>query len=424
MDILIVFLLALVNGVLAMSELAVVSARQARLQANLEDGKPGAGAALELAQDPNRFLSTVQIGISLIGVLAGAFGGATLADDAGQLVGRISFLEPYQNALGFTLVVIFTTYLSLVFGELVPKRLALRTPERIAMLIAPPMRLLSRVTYPLVVILSASTEAILRLLGVHDSGTPTVTEAEIQVMLNEGIKHGVFDVTEQEMISGVFRLDDLRVSALMTPRTEMIWMDMNDSLESILNIINDHDFRFYPLMDSEPDAVIGIVKMRDILRRTVSNQPFTLREIAKPPFYIPEGTTADVALNRFRRERQHMALVLGEHGGVEGLLTVDDVLEAIVGDLDTPDAIQREDGTWLIDGLMPVAEFKALFDLRDDLPDEAEGLYQTLGGFFMYQFGEIPKASDHITWSGLRFEVVDMDGRRIDKLLVSGGSDS
>ncbi|MEQ8674035.1 MAG: hemolysin family protein [Aggregatilineales bacterium] len=419
MEILIIFLLTLLNGVLAMSELAVVSARQARLQAQRDDDTAGAKAALELAQDPNRFLSTVQIGISLIGVLAGAFSGATLTDDMARLLAQVDFLAPYSDPLGFALVVAFTTYLSLIFGELVPKRLALRSPERIAIWVARPMRLLSRLAYPLVVILSISTQVILRLLNAHEDDAPTVTEEEIQIMLNQGIKDGIFDASEQEMIAGVFRLDDLRVSALMTPRTEMVWIDVDDPLEEILQIINDHDHRLYPVIDGTPDEVIGIVKMRDILRFTVKGELFTLRQLIKPPLFIPEGITADVALSRFRRERQHVALILGEHGGVEGLLTRDDILEAIVGDLGTPEAIQRKDGTWLIDGLMPVAEFKALFDLREDMPDESEGLYQTLGGFFLHQFGDIPKPADRVEWHGLIFEVMDMDDKRIDKLLVS-----
>lgn len=417
-DLIILFMLALLNGVLAMSELAVMSSRKARLQQAVEEGLPGAESALNLANDPNRFLSTVQIGISLIGVLAGAFGGAALGDDAANLLARISPLEPYAESLGFALVVIFTTYLSLVFGELVPKRLAIQNPERVSRLIARPMRFLSRLTAPLVWVLSVSTEGVLRVLGVRASDEPSVSEEEIKMMMREGARSGIFDTDEQEMIAGVFRLDDIRVNGLMTPRTEMAWLDVDDSFEEIQRKITDNQHSRYPVVDGDADHVIGIIKARDLLHSSLDGSPPNLREHLSPVFYIPESATAADALQRFRQREKQMAMVIGEHGGVEGLITVTDILEAIVGDLETPEAIQREDGSWLIDGLMPVPEFKAVIDIHEDLPGETEGIYQTIAGFFIHHYGDIPHPADRFVWSSYSFEVMDMDGRRIDKILV------
>jgi len=418
MELLIIFALALLNGFLAMSELAVVSARRARLQQMRDEGNSGAQTALDLAEAPNRFLSTVQIGISLIGVLAGAFGGAALADDMAALIARVEFLAPYSQPLGFALIVLLTTYLSLVFGELVPKRIAIQYTEATASLVAPFMQRLSQLTYPLVVVLSISTDAVLSLLRIQATDNNTVSEEEITMMLREGAQRGEFTPDEPDMIAGVFRLDDLRVDAIMTPRTEMIWLDVNDSFDEVRYKINDNEHSRYPVADGDPDNLVGVVKARDLLKQSMRGQKLDLRVLLLPPFYIPESSSAAHALTRFRDKEKQLALVVGEHGGVEGLVTINDILEAIVGDLDTPEAVQREDGSWLVDGMMPVAEFKAMLNIRGDLPGEGESIFQTVGGFFMSYHGDLPTASTQITWEGYRFEVMDMDGKRIDKLLV------
>lgn len=420
MDLLLILMLTVINGVLAMSELAVVSARRARLQQRVEQEKSqGAQAALDLADDPNRFLSTVQIGITLVGVMAGAFGGAGLADDFARFFARIPALEAISGQLGFLSVVLMTTYLSLVIGELVPKRLAIRNPEGVASVIAPPMKVLSRITAPIVWLLSRSTETVLWLLGVRGEGSQHVTEEEINVMLQEGARAGVFRRSEPQMVAGVLRLDDLRAEALMTPRTEVAWLDVNGDDEAVRHVLADHHYSRYPVCDGELDSPLGIVRTGDLLQRSLRGEALDLRAALIPPIFVPHTTSAADVLDRMREQPAHMALVIGEFGGVEGVLTLTDLIEAVVGDIGTPEATRRDDGSWLVDGLMPVEEFRALLDLHLPLPGEEEELFQSMGGFIGAQLGRVPDTGDSVTWEGLRFEVADMDGQRVDKLLVS-----
>ncbi len=419
MDFLILLLLTVINGVLAMSELAILSARRARLQQKAEEGSKSAKIALELTNNPNRFLSTVQIGITLIGILAGVFGGATVAGDIALQLAKIDFLRPYADALGFVFVVLLTTYLSLVVGELVPKRLAIQNPERIAMLVAPSMHYLSLLTYPLVWLLSLSTEAILKLLGIKDDGQSAVTEEEIHVMLREGAESGVFHKSEQDMIAGVFRLGDLKAEALMTPRTGMFWFEITDTPDKILEKVEQSDYSRFPVCEGGLDHVIGIISAKDLLRQALSGQPIDLRANLLSAQFIPETAAAGDVLEVLRGHESQLALVIGEYGNVEGVITINDILEAIVGALDDePEAVQRADGSWLVDGLISVEEFKDLVDLKDELPGEDEKLFQTLAGFIMTHQGKVPVVADTFEWQSFRFEVVDMDGRRVDKVLV------
>jgi putative hemolysin len=415
-EIVIIFFLTVLNGLLAMSELAVVSTRRARLQAQIEMGSKTARTALELSENPNRFLSTVQIGISLIGILAGAFGGATVADDLSRQLEKIDFLTPYSDIFGFVLIVLLTTYLSLVIGELVPKRLAMVNPERVASLVAPVMRVMSLLAYPLVWFLSLSTEAVLRLLGVDASETPPVSEEEINIMLGEGEEAGVFEAAERRMVEGVFRLNDLRVDALMTPRTEMLWLDIQASHDELATRIADGYHTRYPICDGQPDHLLGIVRTKDILRLALTGSPLKLEPIVRRVVEVPYNLPASDLLEVFRGKEDHFAVVIGEHGGVDGVITMNDLVEAVMGDIDEPDYVQRDDGSWLIDGLMPVEEVKDLLDIKA-MPDESD--YQTLGGFVIYQLGRVPQAADRFEWQGLWFEVIDMDGHRVDKVLVS-----
>ena len=419
MEVLIILLLILLNGVFAMSEMAIVSARKARLQQLASQGNAKAYTALELASAPNVFLSTVQIGITLVGVLAGAFGEATVAKKVAGWLSQIQWLAPYSEGAGLGLVVIGITYLSLVIGELVPKRLALHSPERIASEVAIPMRVLSRIGYPLVRLLGASTDAVLKLLGIGPSEDPPVTEEEIKVLIEQGTRAGVFQEAEQDMLTGVFRLNDRRVTALMTPRTEIVWLDIRDSMDEIRVEITSSGYSRFPVCEEDLDNVLGVVQVKDMLAHCLADDPIDLRVLLHLPLFVPESTPASRVLELFKRSGMHLALVINEYGGVEGLVTLTDLLEQIVGDVDVgePQVIKRKDGSWLLDGMLPVDEFKEMFGLPR-LPGEGQGNYQTLGGFVMAYLGRIPAAADQFQWGRLSFEVVDMDGKRVDKVLV------
>jgi putative hemolysin len=419
MEILIVLLLVIINGVFAMSEIAVVSARKARLQRWASEGNSKARSALELANDPNHFLSTVQVGITLVGVLVGAFGQATIAEQLTAQLHRIPWLAPYSHLVGLAVVVLGITYLSLVIGELVPKRLGLQNAERIASEVAIPMRVLSVIAFPAVRLLSLSTDAVLWLLGARPPDEPPVTEEEIKVLIEEGAQAGVFEVAEQDMLTGVFRLNDRRVNALMTPRTEIVWLDPNDDLDEIRDKITTSGFSRFPVCQESLDNVLGMAQVKDILARQMECDPIDLRSLLHQPLYVPESAPASSVLELFKETGMPLALVVNEFGGLEGLVTTNDLLEQIVGDvdLDQPQIVQREDGSWLLDGMLPVDEFKDIFQIGD-LPGEGKGRYQTLGGFVMTYLGRIPTPTEHFHWGGLRFEVVDMDGKRVDKVLI------
>jgi putative hemolysin len=423
-EIVILILLIAANGVFAMSEMAIVSARKARLQQFADDGDEGARAALALAEAPNVFLSTVQIGITLIGILAGAFGGATLANRVAAAAGQVRWLAPYANEIGIGVVVLLITYLSLVMGELAPKRLALNKAETIAARVARPMYALSRLTAPIVHVLSASTDLLLRAVGARPSSEPPVTEEEIKIMIAQGAEVGVFEKAEKELVTGVFRLAERRVSTLMTPRPEIVWFDIDEPPQEIWRQMAASGHSAFPIYEGVMDNVLGIVNAKDLWARTVAGQPIDLRQMLVPPLFVPESTPALRVLELLRETRRHLALVIDEFGSIQGLVTLFDILEAIVGEIpsaapwDEPEVVQREDGSWLLDGALPVDEMRELFDL-DRLPDQERGAYETLGGFVMMMLGRIPTAGDHFEWEGLRFEVVDMDRLRVDKVLVA-----
>jgi len=420
---LVIFLLIIINGIFAMSEIAVVSARKSRLQQLAEAGDAKARAALELANAPNQFLSTVQVGITLIGILAGAFGGATIAKHLTSSLGEIPPLAPYSHALSLALVVAVTTYLSLIIGELVPKRLALNAPERLAAAIARPMRALSNVAYPVVHVLGVSTEFVLNLLGMKPSTEPPVTEEEIRSLIEEGARAGMFEQAEREMVERVFRLGDRRVGAVMTPRTEIVWLDSEAPLEEIRDTIMGSAHSRFVVAQGSLDNVVGIAQAKDLLVHFLGEHTVDLTTIAQQPLFVPETMGALKVLELFKQSGTHIALAIDEYGGIQGLVTPNDILEAIVGDLPEagegaePQALQREDGSWLLDGMLPVDEFKALFHLGP-LPGEDQAVYHTLAGFVIMQLGRIPRAGEYFEWEGLKIEVVDMDGNRVDKVLV------
>jgi len=424
LEILVIFLLLLLNGVFAMSEMAVVSARKVRLQQKAEEGDKSAQTALDMAESPNRFLSTVQIGITLVGIMAGALGGATLAGPLAAELSKIKWLEPYAGGVSFAIVVLITAYFSLVIGELIPKRLALNNPEKIAIKVARPMHFLSRVTAPLVNLLSASTDLGLRLLGIQPGTEPPVTEEEIKVLMEQGTQVGVFEAAEQDMIEGVFRLSDRYIDAIMTPRTEIEWLDLEESMDEILaDIMNSNHSRF-PAGIGNLDNVQGILRAKDLFESLHLGKPFEIQELLQPPLFVPDSMSVLKVLGMIKEAGVEEALVLDEYGGLLGMVTLYDMLKAIVGEIPGTgeeygnQAVKRDDGSWLLDGLLDIIELKDIFDI-DTLPDEDRIGYQTLGGFIMSQLGSIPIAGSSFEWNGLRFEIVDMDGRRVDKVLVS-----
>jgi len=416
--------LTLLNGLFAMSETALVSSRKARLRQRAEAGDRGARTALELADEPTRFLSTVQIGISLIGVLAGAFGGATLAEPLAGLLDGVPELAPYSWAVAFVVVVAAITYLSLIIGELVPKRLALNDPEAVSSRVARPMRFLSILASPGVWFLSASTEVVLRLLGARRSEDPPVTEQEFETLLEEGERAGVFEEEERELVGRALRLDDRPVRELMTPRPRIVWLNTEDPPQEHRRLVVEHRHSYYPAARGDLDNLLGLASVKDAWARTMNGESVDLLEALQPPPLVPEGVPATAALEAFKSSGVPVAIVIDERGHCEGLITLTDILEALVGevpDLHTPaegaQIVRRADGSWLVDGLLAADELKGRLGLRES-PDEAPEDYQTVGGLVMDQLGRVPTTGDRFEWRGFSFEVVDMDGLRVDKVLV------
>jgi putative hemolysin len=424
LDLLIVFVLILGNGFLSMAEMALVSARKVRLRQQMEEGDTRAATALRLAEEPAKFLSTVQIGITLVGILTGVFGGATLSTPLAAQLARIPLIEPWAQPAAVVIVVLSITYFSLILGELVPKRLALNSSEKIARLVAPIMATLSRLTRPLVRLLSASTEAVMRLLRVQPGNETPVTDEEVRVLLEQGAQSGIFEPIEEEIVGQLFRLSDLSIGALLTPRTDITWLDVNDTPEEVGQKLTESNFSRYPLADGDLDNVIGLVLVKDLFAASVRGRPMDLRAIMQPATFIPDSMEALEALERLRQTRTHIALVIDEYGGIEGLVTLADFVEAIIGevpdigDVPDPEVIRRPDGTFLLDGMLAIDRFQELFEIRE-MPDEDEGYYQTVGGFVMSRLGRVPTAGDLFDWQRLRLEVMDMDGRRVDKVLVT-----
>lgn len=426
LNIFIVLFLILINAFFALSELAIVSARPERLQAMAASGRKGATKALEMAMDPGSLLSTVQVGITLVGILAGAFGGATIAGELAVVLAPVPVIGPYAEAISLVLVVTVITYLSVVIGELVPKQLALQNPEAVAARVAGPMDLLARITRPIVYILTLSTNAVLTLFGVSSSDRASqVSEEEIKVLVEQGARAGVFDEAESELVGSIFRFGDRQLRSLMTPRNEIVWLDSTASAAENRAITLESRHTQFPVCEGEIDRVLGIVRAKNMLARSWEADGSGLDDIIERPLFLPETMLAINALERFKEEGAHMALLVDEFGGIEGVVTLIDILEAIVGDIPTQDEIDeppitvRNDGSLLVDGRISIDDLREALD-AGEFPDDDE--YQTLGGFVIYSLGRLPAASDHFTWSNWRFEVVDMDGNRVDKVLVQATS--
>jgi putative hemolysin len=415
--------LILFNGFLAMSEIALVSASKLRLRLGASEGKPGYQAALDLAGRPGRFLSSVQVGITLAGILAGAFGTATIAEALAETLIGLGLSSGASEAVSLAVVVAGVTYFSLVIGELAPKQIALLDPERTAALVARPVRLLAIAATPLVRLLSLSTTLVLRLLGARPSREPAVSEDEVKLLIDQGTELGVFEPIEDTIVDRVFQLGDRLIASLATPRTEIIWIDLDDPLPESIRVIQSASYSQFPVARGDLDDLVGYVKANDLLAQMLEAGSLSLEDKLQEPLYIPESTPVFRALERMRRAGTEIAFVMDEYGGIQGLVTLRDLLEGLVGELPEaeepyePDVVRLEDGSFLLDGMLPIPEFRELFGLHA-LPGEGRARYQTLAGFVLYRLGHIPSEGESLSWAGHRIEVVDMDGMRIDKLHV------
>lgn len=423
LEVVLIGALIIVNGLFSMTEIAVVSARRMRLQGAAGEGSKGAAAAIELQERPERFLSAVQIGITLVGILSGAFGGAFLSQEVSALVATVPALEPYSASIGFGLVILVITYFSLVVGELVPKNIALNMPEAVATTFSRPMRFVSKLTAPVVWLLSRSTRVVLRLFRVSEATDSVMTEEEIRAHIAQGTETGVFHSSEQELIESVLRLDDLRATALMTSRVKIEWINLEDDTETIKRRLAESGFSRLPAGRGSLDELAGVIEKRDVLVQMLEGKDLDLAASLREPTFVPETVTVLELLALFRSTASDVVFIVDEFGSIEGLVTLKDVLEEIVGDFPIGGAVQgsmfvREDGSMLIDGSLPVDEFLEAIGVKA-LPAGERGMYQTLAGFVLTRLEKLPHEGDHFEWNGRRFEVMDMDGRRVDKVLVS-----
>lgn len=418
LEVFVIILLILFNGMLAMSEFAIISSRKSRLEQMAKHGSKGASAALRLVDNPSRFLSTIQIGITLIGIIAGAFSGATMGNRLGIWLDTFPLILPYGHAIGISITVVLITYLSLIIGELVPKRIAFAQPERIATFVATPMKGLSLLFTPFVWLLHASTEGILHVFGLSTNRETSVTEEEVKSLITEGIKTGIFVQQEKEMIDGVLRLADRPVRVIMTPYSKIAWVDIKSDRNTILDKFESNHLARLLVCDTSLDKPIGIVHIKDLLPVAMRCTEIKLIDLISPLLYIPNHTSILTLLTRFKNEKVHIALVIDEYGMTKGLVTITDVIEAITGNLPeqgddiTPQVTQRDDGSWLVDGMLPTDELESIIGINT-------GKNVTrLAGFMLEHLGHMPAVGDSFNYGNVRFEVVDMDGNRIDKVLI------
>ena len=424
MDIALLVFLILLNGAFAMAEMGLTAARKARLQVMVEAREGGAEAAMALHEDPTRWLSTVQIGITSIGLLNGIVGEAAFAGPIGDwLEARLALSEQAADIAATAGVVVLITFCTIIFGELVPKRIGQMFPETVARLFARPMDLLSKVTKPFVWMLSASTQGVLKLLGLAGRPAASVTEEEIAAQLEEGVDAGVIEAQEHQMVRNVFRLDDRQIGSMMIPRAEIVWLDTSDTLEELLARIAESGHTRYPVCRGSLDDVQGVLSAASLLQPLARGERPLLAAHMQPPVFVPETLSGMELLEHFKQSGTDLVFVVDEYGAVQGVITERDLLEAITGEFGAPSdedawAVRREDGSWLMDGLIPVPELKDRLELKE-LPEEDRGRYNTLAGMIMLLLGRLPHTADAVEWAGWRFEVVDLDGKRVDKVLVS-----
>lgn len=425
MDIGLIVVLIVINGIFAMSEMALVSSRKARLQKLAAEKRLGANAALQLHEEPSRFLSTVQVGITSVGILSGALGEDALTTPLYQQLITIPELAPYADALALVLTVTLITYFSVVVGELVPKRLALLKPESIALVVARPMNALALIASPLVWLLSSSSNLLLRTMRAHRTPQATVTNEEIKLLMEMGSEAGVFHASEGHLVANVLKLDEQRVGAVMTPRQDMFVIDLEDSDQEVITRIAESQYERVVICQGSLENIIGILHRSDLLKTVINGGEIKIRKAVRPALYVPDSMSLTHLLEFFRESRADFALIVDEYGELEGLVTLSDVLKAIVGDLPTeddafdPDIVRRDDGSWLIDGGLAIKRLKSVVGINEDLPGEADNSYNTIGGFILFYLEKIPRVADHFEYADWHFEVVDIDGTRIDKVLVS-----
>lgn len=407
-----------------MAEIAIVSSRKSRLEGAAQKGDKGAEIALSLVNDPNKFLSTVQVGITAIGIITGVFGGASLSKPIAYAISQtnIPLLQKYSETIAISLIIITITFFSLVIGELVPKRLGMQNPEGIAKVMAIPMNIISKICSPLVWLLSSSTSILLKLFKFKASDEPAVTEEEIKSLVAQGTNMGIFEEVEQEIVDRVFTLSDRRVGSIMTNKLDVEWIDINDTFETIKETIVQAPYSHFPVCQDSLDDVLGIISSKQFLQTLLQNGTVDLQAIAEKPLFIPESMKAFRVLEQFQQSKNRVAIVVDEFGTVQGLVTLKDLFEAMVGELEPStdenySIVEREDGTYLIDGLLSFEEFLQYFEISDVDPEERAG-FHTLGGLIFNIAHEIPKAGEKFHWNNMDFEIMDMDGNRIDKVLV------
>lgn len=411
--------LILLNGVFSMSEIALVSARKARLETQANKGDKKAKEALELSNHPDRFLSTVQIGITLIGILTGIFSGESLKDDFVSFLNQWPALQPYSGGLATTLIVIIITYFSLILGELVPKRIGLSRPEAIAKAMAKPMNLVSIITYPFIWLLTKSSQLLVKLFNIR-SDENQVTEEEIKAIISEGTEHGAIEEAEQEIIERVFHLGDRNITSLMTHRSDIIWFDVNDNEINIREKIMENPHSIYPICEGDLDEIKGVISLKDIY---ISDDKIAFKELMQPALFVPDNNTAYQVMEKFKESKIHTCFIVDEYGSVRGMITLNDIMEAIVGEIPQTDVadyeiLQREDGSFLVDAQIPFYDFLSYFE-KTEWVSEGDYQFDTLAGCILHELERIPQTGDKLDWKGFSIEIIDMDGHRIDKVLVA-----
>ncbi|AHF16803.1 hemolysin family protein [Niabella soli] len=419
MELFIIALLILLNGLFSMAEIALVSARKARLEAQAAKGDKEAEEALKLANHPDIFLSTVQIGITLIGILTGIYSGEKITGHIVDFLNKFPAVAPYSKGVATTTVVILITYFTLIFGELVPKRIGLSRPEKIAKFVARPMRLISMITYPFIWLLTKSSSLISKLLNIKTEDNQ-VTEEEIKAMINEGTEQGTLEETEQEIIERVFHLSDRNITSLMTHRSDIVWFNVDDTEETIREKILSEPHSIYPICDGEIDHIKGVISLKDLY---TNKHTVPLKDLMRPALFVPENNTAFRVMEKFKESQLHSCFIVDEYGSVLGMITLNDILEAIIGDMpeeneDDYEITEREDGSFLVDAQIPFYDFLSYFD-KAEWMNEGEQEFDTLAGFILHRLKQIPVTGDKLDWNGFDLEIVDMDGHRIDKVLVT-----